>query len=339
MSEYIESLCSQIRSWAKKGELAQIRTLYIGGGTPSFVGQARLVELAYLLSLNIKIENVEEYTLEANPESLTTPMINDLFALGVNRLSLGVQSFIDSELSALGRIHTSSQAHRVIKKARGRFQNISIDLMCGLPGQTIDSWNHTLSQALSHDLEHISIYPLQLEEGTKFAEQAARAGQVSYENTELNEDFQADFMEIAASFLESQGYLRYEVASYAKPGYESRHNTCYWTGAPYLGLGKGAASMKMLHDGSRLRYTSDEEPELLSPEEALAEDLLLAMRMKQGVSKELLCKASLLLPSAPQLFVDLQELGLISYSQGRYQPTNRGWLMGNELYARIWSLV
>ncbi|MCL2530486.1 MAG: radical SAM protein, partial [Coriobacteriia bacterium] len=176
MDEYLAQLISEIRQATKKGELAQIRTIYLGGGTPTHLGHKRLVELAYLLSLNIKLEQVEEYTIEANPESLTEAIVNDLFALGVNRLSLGVQSFVDSELKTLGRIHDADRAKKAVADARGRFTNISLDLMCGIPGQTADSWQYSLEQALLQSPEHLSIYPLQLEEGTELAQRAGVSG-------------------------------------------------------------------------------------------------------------------------------------------------------------------
>ena len=336
----------------KRGDLTHIRTLYIGGGTPTYWGHARLVELGYLLSLSIMLEQVQEYTLEANPESLTTTLVNDLYALGVNRLSLGVQSFVDSELASLGRIHDAAQAISAVACARGRFGNISLDLMCGIPGQTKASWQYTLEQALQLAPEHLSVYPLQIEEGTPLAQQVGQGmgqgtascptsmGQEAVPCPMLpDEDEQAEFMELAADFLNRHGYHRYEVASYAKPGYESKHNTGYWTGVSYLGLGRGAASMFNLPDGTRQRRKNGEEPELLSAEETCAEDLFLAMRMARGVSDEQLVRASVLLPQVSDVFNELQSLGLIAFCDNYWQPTKKGWLLGNELYARIWSLA
>jgi len=351
MDAYLAALMSEIRQAAKRGELAAIRTIYLGGGTPTHLGHARLVELAYLLALNLKVEKVEEYTLEANPESLTAKMVNDLFALGVNRLSLGVQSFVDSELETLGRIHDAAAAIRAAGEARARFENISLDLMCGIPGQTTASWQYSLEQALALNPEHLSIYPLQIEEGTELGQRdgawcpnlLSRANWGTKPRPSApqlpDEDEQAEFMEQAARFLQAHGYHRYEVASYAKPGFESKHNTAYWQGTPYLGLGTAAASMSNLPDGTRQRSKNGEEPEFLTAEEACAEDLFLAMRMARGICEEQLKQASKLLPRAQEVFSELEQLELISHQDGRYLPTDKGWLLGNELYGRIWQLA
>ncbi|MDR2035398.1 MAG: coproporphyrinogen III oxidase family protein, partial [Coriobacteriales bacterium] len=274
------------------------------------------------------------YTLEANPESLTPAILKDLFALGANRLSLGVQSFVDTELAALGRVHDAPQAISAIQQARERFDNLSLDLICGIPGQTEATWTYSLEQALDLDPEHLSIYPLQIEEGTRLAQQIA-----SGSLTAPQEDDLAVMMQRAETMLSAQGYHRYEVASYAKPGRESKHNSAYWSGIPYLGLGVGAASMINHDDGTRVRSKNGEEPEFLSAKEALAEDLLLAMRMAKGVSEEQLVKAGSLLPQAQEVFRELQDLELVVLRDHRYQPTKKGWLLGNELYSRIWALA
>jgi len=146
-------------------------------------------------------------------------------------------------------------------------------------------------------------------------------------------------MELAAAVLEEKGYHRYEVASYAKPGFESKHNSVYWSGKPYLGLGTSAASMQNLADRSRKRWQDGEETELLTAEEAIAEDLFLAMRTSQGVSEEQLTQASGLLPQVNEVFEELQQLGLVEHCDQCYKPTKKGWLLGNELYSRIWELV
>ena len=136
MDTYVEDLCLQIRRLAKEGEFAGLRTIYIGGGTPTHLGLGRLTQLIYTLSLSINFEQIEEFTVEANPESLTETMVRDIWALGVNRLSLGVQSFDDGILTLLGRAHDAAGAITAIEAAKTRFENISLDLMCGIPTQT-----------------------------------------------------------------------------------------------------------------------------------------------------------------------------------------------------------
>jgi oxygen-independent coproporphyrinogen-3 oxidase len=334
MDAYLRRLIRDIRAAARAGQLEHIRTIYLGGGTPTHFGHARLVELAYLLSLSIRLEQVEEYTVEANPDSLTPALVKDLYALGANRLSLGVQSFVDSELVTLGRLHTAAQATEAVRAARERFDNLSLDLICGIPGQTEELWQYSLEQALGLSPEHLSIYPLQVEDGTPLA-QALQSGVLSA----ADEDAQAGLLEQAAAALRAAGYQRYEVASYAQPGSLSRHNTGYWTGASYLGIGTGAASMRNTPEGTRERWLCGAEPELLSAREAAAEDLFLAMRMSRGVSDAELKEAGILLPQALSVFEELQTLGLVERQGNRRVPTEKGWLLGNELFVRIWALA
>lgn len=334
MDAYLEYLVREVRVASKAGLLDRVSTLYIGGGTPTHFGHGRLVELGYLLSLSIRLEQVEEYTVEANPESLGPALVRDLFALGVDRLSVGVQSFVDGELVALGRVHDAAGAARALREARQRFDNLSLDLMCGIPGQTLESWHYSLGKALEFEPEHVSVYPLQAEEGTPYTEAVGRG-----ELPGPDEDTQAEHMEQADRVLRTNGYHRYEVASYAKPGRESRHNSRYWTGASYLGIGSGAASMLNREDGTRERWIAGEEAELLSVCEALAEDILLAMRMSDGISAERLGEAGLLLPGIHGVFRELAQLGLVTMAGSRYLPTERGWLLGNEMYSRIWALA
>ena len=349
MDAYLEFLIRDIRALTRAGELEHIRTLYLGGGTPTHFGHSRLVELAYTLSLSIRLEQVEEYTVEANPESLTPALVKDLYALGVGRLSLGVQSLVDSELVTLGRVHDAEQAIQAVQCARERFGNLSLDLICGIPGQTTESWQFSLDQALQLQPEHLSIYPLQIEEGTSLAQAVARG-----ELPHGDDDEQAEFLLQAASTLQAAGYQRYEVASYAKPGKESKHNCRYWMGISYLGIGCGAASMLNKQDGTRERWRNGdaqelngetkghcikEEQELLSASEAAAEDLLLGMRMSRGISAQQLSQVAPLLPQAKDLFEELQQLDLLAYRENCYRPTEKGWLLGNELYQRIWGLT
>ena len=175
LDRYVERLTGEIRAASRDGLLGSIETIFIGGGTPSFLGPRRLVSLVYTLSVSINLHDDTEFTVEANPESLTTALVRDLYALGVNRFSLGVQSFDNAELATLGRIHTARRAREAIKLVHERCKNVSIDLMCGIPGQTPASWQSSVRQALELGVEHVSIYPLTIEDGTAFA-RAVEAG-------------------------------------------------------------------------------------------------------------------------------------------------------------------
>jgi oxygen-independent coproporphyrinogen-3 oxidase len=356
MDAYAEALCLQLRRASKNGLLAGVKTIYIGGGTPTHFGSRRLNSLVYTISLSVNLENVVEFTCEANPESLDTAMVADLFALGVNRFSIGAQSFDDAVLSGYGRVHSSEAIERAVACVKTRTENFSLDLICGGPGQDMLSWKSSLARSLELGAPHISVYPLMLEEGTPLEARVA-AG----ECVVASEDMQADMMLAAQNRLEAAGMHRYEIASYALPGFESKHNSAYWTGVEYLGLGAGASSMLNAHDarvfggledvpeGSRVRLASlkDDrayadslgrprfEVECLTPREAAIEDLMLGMRRSDGVAREQAQNVD----EALSVFDDLAHKGLVTEEEGRFKPTERGWLMGNEIFAALWDLA
>jgi oxygen-independent coproporphyrinogen-3 oxidase len=331
LDAYTESLIREIRAASRDGLLKDIKTIYIGGGTPTFLGQKRLVSLIYTLSISLNLHTETEFTVEANPESLTQPLLRDMYSLGVNRLSLGVQSFQDKELKSLGRIHSAKRAREAVEAAHERYENISIDLMCGIPHQTTETWQATLEEAVASGVSHVSVYPLTVEEHTPFAD-LVENGHL----TEPDDELQAGLMEQANHLLQAAGLERYEVASYAAPGFACKHNVAYWTGIPYLGLGKGAAGMRQTASG-RERLLNGEVIESLSPAEAACEDLMLGMRMSAGVSTQQVEEAEPLIPDIRKIFDELVTLELVREEEGRFRPTTRGWLLGNELYGRIWN--
>lgn len=248
--------------------------------------------------------------------------------------------------------------------------------MCGLPGQTLDAWRDTLKRVLLADPDHVSVYPLQLEEGTPL-ERLEAAGKIEVPD----EDFQAQCMDIAAELLHAHSYERYEVASYAKPGHRCQHNIAYWTGVPYLGIGRSAASMcaatgdvslllENTFDGTpdsesdgtsdgaagrssansstaRIRFTQLDDAgeefdhEFLTPREAMAEDLMLACRMTDGIGPELLARAIRVVP-ANELSAACDravERKLAAWDNGTLKPTHLGWLGGNKLFGIFWDLA
>lgn len=360
MDAYVDALCVQLRRAAKAGLLGGVKTIFIGGGTPTHLGMRRLNTLIYTISLSINLENVVEFTIEANPESLDERMVVDLYALGVNRFSIGAQSFDDEVLAGYGRIHDAKAIDEALAVARTRTDNVSVDLICGGPAQTMESWKASVAHVIEQGIPHVSVYPLMLEEGSPLAGRVVE-GSVQVADEEL----QAEMMLAAQNMLEEAGLVRYEVASYAKPGFECLHNIAYWSGKEYLGIGAGAASMLSGEmamrardvglieaadlDAVRVRYVCDVDDvayaaalgcvpvdcEILSAYEAQVEDLMLGMRRSIGVSREEVeCVAG-----AAEVFARLEELGLVAYADGRLVPTQRGWLMGNEVFAAIWDLA
>lgn len=372
VATYCDALAAQIDAHGRAGDLAEVQTVYIGGGTPSLLG-VRLVELVRRV---LGYCDPVEFTCEANPESFTSDLARSLRAAGVTRVSLGVQSLQADELRVIGRIHSVEQALEAVALAKGAGFSTSCDLMCGLPGQTLDAWRDTLKRVLLADPDHVSVYPLQLEEGTPL-ERLESAGKIEVPD----EDFQAQCMDIAAELLHAHSYERYEVASYAKPGHRCQHNIAYWTGVPYLGIGRSAASMcaatgdvslllENTFDGTpdsesdgtsdgaagrssansstaRIRFTQLDDAgeefdhEFLTPREAMAEDLMLACRMTDGIGPELLARAIRVIP-ADELSAACDravEWNLAAWDNGALKPTHLGWLDGNKLFGIFWDLA
>ena len=330
---YVEQLVMQIRRASRAGLFGKIQTVYIGGGTPSHIGLSRLSMLLYTISLSMHLTPGVECTMEANPESLTPNMVRDLWALGVNRLSLGVQSFDDAVLQTLGRVHDAARARAAVAMAQERFENISVDLMCGIPGQTLESFESDVRSAIALGVKHLSVYPLAIEEGTPFDALVAQ-GKLA----EPDDDLQADMMQAAARIAQDAGMHRYEVASYAFPGFESRHNTAYWTGVPYLGIGSSAVSMRQTAD-CRERVRDGEVEERLDAQQMAAEDLMLGMRMSRGIDASQLAECTATLPGAERAFAELINEGMVVEDAGRLRPTERGWLLGNVLYGKLLALA
>ena len=375
LDAYFEHLYARLDAFGNGGALRQIRTVYVGGGTPSLAGE-RLVKLARRVSMWCK---PVEFTCEANPESLTAELATTLALAGVTRISLGVQTLDDTELAVIGRIHNAERALEAIATVKDVGLDVSCDLMCGLPGQTMASWRYTLDGVLAAAPHHVSVYPLTLEEGTPLYRMACRD-----ESLEPDEDFQAACMDVARERLSSAGYHPYEVASYALDGHECAHNIAYWTGRGYLGLGRSAAGMLDAEDFDRLAglfpgvaprgdfyrerlvQRNDDatafEAEYLTRREAAAEDLMLACRMTRGVASDLLVRAARVI-SADELTAACDralELGLAAWvpehgdthagpiasddviaglTCARLAPTYLGWLDGNVLFELFWGLA
>lgn len=375
LDAYFEQLYARLDAFGSAGALKQIRTVYVGGGTPSLAGE-RLVELARRISMLCK---PVEFTCEANPESLTAELAATLAEAGVTRISLGVQTLDNTELAVIGRIHNVERALEAIAMVKDVGLDVSCDLMCGLPGQTMASWQHTLDGVLAAAPHHVSVYPLTLEEGTPLYLMACRD-----ESLEPDEDFQAACMDVARERLSSAGYHPYEVASYALDGHECAHNIAYWTGRGYLGLGRSAAGMLDAEDFDRLAGLFPDVPargdahrvrlvqrdddatafeaEYLTQRESAAEDLMLACRMTRGVASDLLVRAARVIPTGELAAAcdRALELGLATWvsdhveghagrvtskdviagrARARLAPTHLGWLDGNVLFELFWGLA
>ncbi len=310
-------------------------TLYLGGGTPSLLTTAHIQILFSLLQV-FRLTDDAEITLEANPDDVTPEKLRLWKELGVNRLSLGVQSLNEAELLFLGRRHTAAQALEALKWAReAGFDNLGVDLMYAQPGQTEAGWLATLKGALAWQPEHLSCYQLTIEANTPLGKKRAQ-GQIE----PVSEEQQRAFFLLTAAYLEERGYLQYEISNYARGDrHISRHNSKYWRHVPYLGLGPAAHSF----DGSIRRWnvSSVEEycrllgegrapkagEELLTATQRRLEALCLGLRTRQGVALADLNH----FPQANQVLEGFCQAGLLKIRQGRARPTREGFLVADSL--------
>lgn len=279
----------------RRDELARPpQYVYIGGGTPSLMPGDCLMRLCDAIYATWPgMDAPVEFTIEVNPEDVTAEKCRVWKQCGVNRVSMGVQSFSDSELKAVGRRHDSKCAENAYDILRSEFDNVSLDLMFGLPGQTVESWGETVAKAVSLRPQHISAYTLMLEKGTALT-QLAKEGRVELPGDEEN----LAMWHLLTRQLRENGYCQYEISNYALPGFESRHNSGYWSGNPYLGLGPSAHS----YDGESVRRANPADmrgyikhfcdgqnntpfytEEKLTPEERAEETVMLRMRTRSGI--------------------------------------------------------
>ncbi|MBC7266503.1 MAG: radical SAM family heme chaperone HemW [Anaerosomatales bacterium] len=345
-----EALHEQWAGWLSRLQFRAARTVYVGGGTPTVLGAARVAAFVATARAEMCAAEDPEITVEANPESFDERAAAMLAEVGATRVSLGVQAFHDDLLAVLGRPHDATRALAAARAAVDAGLDLSVDLICGIPGQTLQMWRSSVEMAIDTGARHVSVYPLSLESGTPLAAEVMLG---RYRTPD--EDAVADMMLLARDLLEAAGLKRYEVASYAVPGCECRHNLAYWTGREYLGIGPGAHGMLdastaraagfVVPDGSsRLRYAvaADLERgfgewpamavETLTREEALREDVMLGLRLAQGVAADLVEAAGV-----GDAIERLVATGLVERVGDRVRTTERGWLLGNEVFGAVWT--
>ena len=252
MLRYVDALCQEIKLYAPIVDEYTVRSIFIGGGTPSILDESLITNIMAFIKQTFKLEKNAEVTIEANPGTLRHQKLTGYKLAGINRISIGLQSADDEMLKRLGRLHNYDQFVASFKAARrAGFDNINIDVMSGLPGQTIHSYVDTLSKVLDYGPEHISAYSLSIEEGTPFASDESVLNDLPPEMIDRR------MYEITKKLLSAKGYDRYEFSNYAKPGYECIHNMVYWTGGEYIGLGLGASSYfqgKRFNNTRNIRY-------------------------------------------------------------------------------------
>jgi oxygen-independent coproporphyrinogen-3 oxidase len=322
-----------------------VATVYVGGGTPSLLAPAALARILDAIRASFRTD-LSEVTLEADPETISAEKASAWRAAGFDRISLGAQSFHDRELAAAGRKHRVAdiaQADAVLRQAG--FSNLSYDLIIGLPHQTGESWNESLEQLLELRPEHVSIYMLEVDEGSRLGREILSGG-LRYGAPEVaSDDEMADGYERARQRLAEAGYRHYEISNWAKPSYESRHNLKYWRRQPYLGVGAGAHSFNgrerwaNVHDPAAYAAAmargsvAIEQRELLTGEQAFQETLFLGLRQVVGVNLDEV-DAPARAKMQPQIEKLLAE-GFVHLQDGRLQIAPEHFSVANELLVEL----
>ena len=327
------------------GKPRRSRTIFFGGGTPSLLSVSQVSRILDACYDNFAVDEDAEITLEANPGTLSREQLVGLRAAGVNRLSMGAQSFDAELLKTLGRIHSPKDITQAVRDAQAAgFTSINVDFMFGLPGQTMHHWRETIERALDLHIEHLSLYSLIIEEGTPFYTWT-HEGRI----TPGDEDLCADMYEYADERLQAAGYVNYEISNWSLPGFQSRHNLTYWHNLPYIGMGAGAYSSFGGRRFSNVREPAEYihmlkaqqwpevESETVDKAQAMSETAFLALRTAQGLH----------LPTFEQRFAlpfaqfagdrlhMVEEAGLLERETEWLRLSKRGRLLGNEVFLRL----
>ena len=343
MDQYLKALLAHLAETAPQAKGYQVDTVYIGGGTPSYFGEKRLLTLLKTIRKKYTLSPDAEITMEANPESVDKAMLTHLRRAGVNRLSLGVQSACDSELAALHRPHSFAQVKAAVDAARkAKLKNLSLDLIYGLPGQDPESWHNSVEEILALNPEHLSCYGLKVEEGTPLAGRVARGEQLP------DDDAQADMYLWMVDRLTAAGYYQYEVSNFAKKGRESHHNLRYWLMREYIGFGPGAHSD---FGGRRYSYLKDlegyidgvlkggriiEESNFIPQRERSGEYLMLGLRTSRGIEEWEYRREFFMNFDPIETKLEFYEAqGWAERKDRRWRLTPKGLLLSNQLIGEL----
>ena len=355
-ARYVNALAKEIGTSAETS--ACVDTIYIGGGTPSLLLPAQLDQLLGALRRRFLVSADAEVTIEMNPGSAGAPgnadeqqspeklvgTLGEFRSLGINRVSFGVQTFDDRELARLGRSHDAQAVRQTFQHLRNAgFLNISFDLIAGLPGQTLEGWSRNVDEALTLRPEHLSFYLLEIHEGTPLAQHIKQGKQ-----PRPDADLAAEMYELMLNRAAAAGYVHYEISNLCLPGYESRHNSKYWTGQPYIGFGCSAHSF----DGDKRRWANERDlsrymnlveenqspvvmTETLSEDETRAEAMFLGLRLMTGVDVKQYQEhfGVDVRDKYREQFELFYEAGLLEFDGDRIRLTRPGALLSNEVFA------
>jgi len=366
MQAYVDRVCNEICSAHQDARRqgvsvpAQFNSIYFGGGTPSLLPPGLVEQLFSVVRSQFNVLQAAEITVECAPGQVSAETLASFQANGMNRASFGVQSFVDSECAAVGRLHTAQDCHTALRqmKAAG-VDRLALDLIAGLPHQTESSWRYTVDQAITSGVEHISLYMLEVDEDSRLGREAI-AGGTRYGAARLpSDDDVADWYASACGWLAEAGFAQYEISNFAKVGGQSRHNRKYWERTSYLGFGLDAHSMlRTPAPQEAIRWANPDEMDayrgtsliqlsqppavplasqrtidLVNQRQAFEESLFLGLRLVEGVDMNSL-PASLTSEILPSL-ADCEEAGLLTRTQSRLQLTSRGRMLSNEVFSRL----
>lgn len=342
----LNALIKEIELRAEEASPFLIQSIYLGGGTPSLLKESELIKLFQTIQSNYKFDTNPEITLEANPDDINDEYMNHLNLVGINRLSIGVQSFFDKDLSWMNRAHNAHQSFESIEMViKAGFKNFSIDLMYGLPDINLDTWTSNLNNVLVYDIPHISCYALTIEERTALSEQVKQNKIIVPEDS-----YTLDQMDVLLDFCEVNNYEPYEISNFAKSGFRSKHNSAYWDGIPYFGFGPAAHSY--INDIRRWNVANNSlyiqaienklpyfETEILSRKDKCNEYLMLQLRRIEGLSVRYLEKYFEEFSSTIKLQMDIQmERGNINFYNGKYVLSRKGRYIADEISSSLFVL-
>ncbi|HTV82916.1 MAG TPA: radical SAM family heme chaperone HemW [Acidobacteriaceae bacterium] len=351
LEEDLRVLRSPARSWNLTLPEAT-GSIYLGGGTPTLLSPALIRRLFTALRREFAVMPMAEITVECAPGQLEPAVLDTLVDVGVSRISLGVQSFIDSEARQTGRLHTRAVALEEIARVRAAgIPAVSVDLIAGLPGQTLDSWFESVEVLADSGVDHASIYMLEVDDESQLGREMLLGGGRYHAQQVPDDDRIAEMYIEAIGLLAGHGLAQYEISNFARPGHESRHNLKYWRRAPYLGFGLDAHSMLRSRSGAALRFATTvdldaylagpawpESPRPLSREEGLEEAWFLGLRLNEGVSLAALRKefSASAVRACLETVAELEGEGLLRMVDGdRVALTPRGRLLSNDVFSRF----
>jgi oxygen-independent coproporphyrinogen-3 oxidase len=352
---YVDRVCADMKrdnpTVAQMGGRTDriIDSIYMGGGTPTVLDISQLQQLFVAITQNFEVQAGAEVTVECAPGTLSPAVLEGLQQCGVNRVSLGVQSFVDQEAASVGRQHDRKAVLDDIARLRGAgITNINVDLIAGLPHQTVDSWTFSVERIIASQAPHASIYMLEVDEDSRLGRELIAGGSRYHAHFVPDEDLTADLYAMACERLETAAVRQYEISNFARQGYESRHNLKYWTRQPYLGFGVDAHSMLPGFAGEAVRFSFPDSLEAyvaggplnrsqVSPAAALEETFFLGLRLTRGVNLRQVATAfgEDAIAGLGEIIAELRQMGLMEKQGDMVRLTAKGRLLSNEVFERF----